>query len=551
MSVGEDQGLPSPQGQGAPVAPGASARGAPARRPRTAREARAMRGPYGRLGQAVEELDERLGIARGLRVFLDKIFPDHWSFMLGEIALYSFIVLVATGIFLTLYYVPSVSKIIYHGPYAPLRGQSVTEAYASTVNLSFGVRAGLLMRQMHHWAADIFLGAIVIHMARIFFTGAFRRPRELNWTIGLTLLILSLANGFIGYSLPDDLVSGTGIRIMFSILLSIPFVGSYLAFFLFGGNYPGTAIIPRMFIVHVLILPVIIAGLIGAHLFLLVRQKHTQFPGRGRTARNVVGSPMYPHFIAKTTGFLFMVAGVTAVLGATAQINPIWQFGQYEPYKITYAVQPDWYMGWLDGALRIMPSWEFAGWGHTIPFVVFLPAVVFPGLIFTLCFAWPAIERWYTKDYSSHQLLDRPRDRPKRTAAGAAMLALMMTLLGASATDVLANFFNASLNTVLWTFRVLVFVDPIVVGLLTWRICLEMQGAPGVGRRKRAVVISRTPEGEYVSTPAAVRPGDERPELEPVPVPAYITFEPSRVNGEGRTEASGRRGGVGVRRVPR
>jgi ubiquinol-cytochrome c reductase cytochrome b subunit len=502
--------------------------------PRTQRQAKAARGPYGRVGQLIDELDDRLGVAKAGRTFLDKIFPDHWSFMLGEIALYSFVVILVTGVFISLYYVPSSTTLIYHGAYLPLRGTRVTEAYASTVNLSLSVRAGLLMRQMHHWGADVFLGSIAIHMARIFFTGAFRKPRELNWTIGMTLLLLSLANGFIGYSLPDDLISGTGIRILFSIVLSIPLVGSYVAFFLFGGGYPGTSIIPRLFIVHVLILPLIILGLIGAHLFLLVRQKHTQFPGGGRTEHNVVGSPMYPTFMAKTTGYLFMITAALTLLGGVTQINPIWQFGQYDPEKISYAVQPDWYMGWLDGALRIMPSWELTAFGHTIPFVVFLPAVIFPGLIFTLCYAWPAVERRFTGDNEIHHLLDRPRDRPKRTAAGASVLALLFTLLGASATDVLANFFQVSLNEVLWTFRVLVFVVPIVVGVFTWRICIEMQGGGAdIGKRKRAVLMTRSATGEYTTTETAPQLDDEHDELAPIPVPVFIELEPSGSAGDG------------------
>ncbi len=491
-------------------------------KPRTRREARARRGPFGRTSSVVGELDDRLGLARGGRVFLDKIFPDHWSFLLGEIALYSFLILVATGIFLSLYFVPSASPVVYHGVYAPLRGHVVSAAYNSTVNLSFQVRAGLLMRQAHHWAADIFCGAIVVHMARIFFTGAFRKPRELNWTIGVTLLTLAIANGFIGYSLPDDLVSGTGLRIMYSIVLSIPFVGSYLAFWIFGANFPGTAIIPRLFIIHVLILPLIILGLIAAHLGLLVRQKHTQFPGKGRTEDNVVGSPMFPTFMAKTTGFLFLNTAAIFILGAVAQINPIWLFGSYEPYKISYAVQPDWYMGWLDGALRVMPSWQWFGFGHTLPWEVFFPAVVFPGLVFTLCYAWPAIERFMTGDNEIHHLLDRPRDRPLRTSFGAAVLALLFTLFCASATDVLANYFNVSLNSVLWFFRITVIVVPLVVGYATWFLCHEMRQVRGVGKRKRAVIVLRTPEGGYVTTPTPVRPGDEVEEAAPEPVPVQI-----------------------------
>jgi ubiquinol-cytochrome c reductase cytochrome b subunit len=515
-------------------------------KPRTRREVRQARGPYGRVQQTIDELDDRIGVAKGGRVLLDKIFPDHWSFMLGEIALYSFVVLLATGVFLTFYYVPSSATVVYHGVYKPLDGMKMSEAYESSINISFAVRAGLLMRQMHHWAADIFVGSIVVHMARIFFTGAFRKPRELNWTIGITLLILAILNGFIGYSLPDDLISGTGIRIAYSILLAIPFVGQYLAFFLFGGAYPGTAILERFYIVHVLILPLIILGLIGAHLGLLVRQKHTQFPGKGRTEHNVIGSPMYPTFMAKTTGFLLMVTGVTALLGGFAQINPIWQFGPYEPAKISYAVQPDWYMGFLDGALRIMPSWQWTAWGHTVPWEVVLPAVIFPGVIFNICLAWPAIERRFTGDHALHNLLDRPRDRPKRTAAGAAMIGLLFTVFAASSTDVLASYFDVSLNQVLWFFRIAVIVVPIVTGAVTWKICIELQHTPGAVQRKRALIVSRTATGEYVAVPADARPGDERVELHPEPVPVRIEATPEPV-GAG-TAASG---APGVRRVTR
>jgi ubiquinol-cytochrome c reductase cytochrome b subunit len=491
-------------------------------------------GPYGRFGKAVEELDERLGFAKGGRVFLDKIFPDHWSFMLGEIALYSFVVLLATGVFLTLYYIPSTGTTIYHGAYLPLRGQRVSEAYDSTVNLSFAVRGGLLMRQMHHWACDIFVGAIVIHMARVFFTGAFRKPRELNWTIGLTMLVLAILEGFIGYSLPDDLISGTGLRIAYAITLSVPVVGSYLASFLFGGPFPGNAVIPRFYTIHVLIVPAVLVGLLTFHLILLVRQKHTQFPGGGRTEHNVVGSPMFPVFMAKTTGFLFMITGVTALLGAFFQINPVWQFGQYVPYNISYAVQPDWYMGWLDGALRIMPSWEFVGFGHTIPFEVFLPAAVFPGIIFGICYLWPSIERWYTKDALTHHLLDRPRDRPKRTAAGAAMLGLLGMLFVASSTDVLANFFHLSLNSVLVAMRVLVVVTPFVAYFVTYKICGELQALPEGGKRKVVNIVSLTPEGAYVATPAPRTPGHV--ELEPEVVPAMIELDEPAAPPNGAAE---------------
>jgi ubiquinol-cytochrome c reductase cytochrome b subunit len=494
--------------------------------------------PYGKVGNVINELDDRLGIAKGGRTLLDKVFPDHWSFMLGEIALYSFVVLLVTGIFLTLYYVPSSTLVVYHGAYLPLVGQKISQAYASSVDLSFAVRGGLLMRQMHHWACDIFVGGILVHMARVFFTGAFRKPREANWTVGTTLLVLSIAEGFLGYSLPDDLVSGTGIRIAYSIIESVPVVGTYIAFFLFGGNFPGTVVLGRFFIIHVLLIPLILLGLVGAHLVMLVQQKHTQFPGKGRTEKNVVGTPMYPVFMAKTTGFLFVVSGAIALLGAFAQINPIWQFGFYEPARISYAVQPDFYMGFLDGILRIWPAWQFNGFGHTIPLEVTLPTVVFPGILFALVYAWPAIERKYTGDNELHNLLDRPSFRPKRTAAGVTMFVFLATIFVGSSTDVIANFFKVSLNTVLVEMRVLTFVLPALAYPITLKICKEMQGFSGAGKRKTTNVVTRTEEGEYVATPAPVYVDDVHDELEALPVPTFVVEEDELVvsNGVRRAE---------------
>ena len=489
----------------------------------TQRSKRRALGPFGQVGKAIDDLDDRLGIAKGGRSFLDKIYPDHWSFLLGEIALYSFVVILATGVFLTFYYTPSQALVTYHGSYLPLDGQRMTQAYFSSVNLSFAVRGGLLMRQMHHWSCDIFVGSIVVHMARIFFTGAFRKPRELNWIIGLTLLILAIVNGFLGYSLPDDLVSGTGIRIAYSIILSIPLVGSYLAFWIFGGNFPGNGVFERFYIAHVLLVPGIMIALVSAHMFLMFRQKHTQFDGGGRTEDNVVGKPFFPVFMAKTTGYLLIIAGVTALLSAFAQINPIWQFGPYEAARISYAVQPDWYMGFLDGALRIWPSWSFHSFGHTIPLEVTIPAVILPGIIFNLAFAWPAIERHFTKDDEFHNLLDRPSNRPKRTAIGAALLAFLFALFVASATDVLAKFFDVSLNTVLIAMRVIVLVSPLIAYVITYKICKEMQAVRGAGRRKTANIVSRSHEGEYIATPSPVYPDDRHDKLEPIPVPDFVS----------------------------
>ncbi len=454
--------------------------------------------------QTADWFDERLGIAKFTRKSLNKIFPDHWSFMLGEIAMYSFIVLLFTGVFLTLFFVPSSKEIIYHGAYKPLDGHKVSEAYASTLNLSFSVRAGLVMRQMHHWAANVFVAAIVVHLCRVFFTGAFRKPREINWVIGTMLLILAIVNGFLGYSLPDDLISGTGIRIAFSILLSVPVVGSYLAFFLFGGNFPGHSIIPRFYALHILIIPALIAGLLGAHLAIMWHQKHTQYKGKGKSERNVVGVAMWPAYVLQAGGFFFLTAAVIAILGGLVQINPIWLYGQYIPYKVSYAVQPDWYMGWLDGALRLMPSWEIAGFGHMIP-TVFFPAVLLPGITFTALALWPFIEKKITKDTAEHHLLDNPRDVPWRTSVGVGVLAFYVVLFFASSTDVLANSFQLSLNFVLWGFRILLFVVPPIAAFVAYKVAKEAGSVPGTGRRKRANVILRNAQGAYYTEQTAPR----------------------------------------------
>jgi quinol---cytochrome-c reductase cytochrome b subunit len=448
-------------------------------------------------------MDDRLGLAGGVRRgnFLRKIFPDHWSFLLGEIALYSFIILLLTGIFLSFFFDASVKEVTYNGSYVPLKGVTMTQAYASTLHVSFDVRGGLLIRQIHHWAALVFIASIGVHMCRVFFTGAFRKPREINWTIGVALLTVSLLEGFAGYSLPDDLLSGTGLRIAFSIVESIPVVGTYVGFFLFGGNYPGPEFIPRLYIIHVLLIPGILLALISAHMIILVRQKHTQFPGEGRTENNVVGSPLYPGFALKTGGFFMLVFAVLALLSATAQINPVWLYGPYDPSQVSAGTQPDWYIGFLDGALRLMPNLEinFAH-SYTLSLNILIPAVILPGLLFTLLGAWPFLEAWVTGDHDYHNLLDRPRNRPNRTGIGMAMMAFYLVLFIGGGNDLIAHVFSLSLNTLTWALRILALVLPPIVFVITKRICLGLQ------RRDRETVlhghesgtIKMLPSGEYI-----------------------------------------------------
>src|SRR3954470_16094898 len=352
----------------------------------------------GRAGKVATWADERLGLGTAMKKNLRKVFPDHWSFMLGEIALWSFVVLLLTGVFLTLWLRPSMGEVEYTGSYDQLRGVQMSEAYASSLKISFDVRGGLLMRQMHHWSAMLFVASMMVHLLRVWFTGAFRKPRELNWVIGCLLLLLGTLEGFTGYSLPDDLLSGTGIRAADGFSKASPVVGTYMSFLLFGGEFPGESIIPRLYTVHVLLIPGLLLALIAAHMLLLVYHKHTQWPGPGRTEQNVVGYPMLPVYAAKAGGFFFIVFGITALMGGLMSINPVWRYGSYNPSEVTAGSQPDWYMGVAEGLLRIMPGWETHIWGKTISWNVIIPGQVAPLLIFTGIMVYPFIEAWITGD---------------------------------------------------------------------------------------------------------------------------------------------------------
>ncbi|WP_318217235.1 cytochrome b [Streptomyces sp. SCL15-6] len=424
--------------------------------------------------RTVDWADGRLPVSEGGGL-LRKAFPEHWSFLLGEIALYSFVVLLLTGVWLTLFFHPSMTEVVYDGSYEPLLGVRMSEAYRTTLDISFDVRGGLLIRQLHHWAALVFLSAIGVHLLRVFFTGAFRRPREVNWLIGVTLFMLALVEGFAGYSLPDDLLSGTGLRIAQGIMLSIPVVGTYISMFVFGGQYPGHDFIPRLYSVHILLVPGLLLALVTLHLVLVFYLKHTQWAGRGRTNRNAVGKPLFPQFAASSTGLFFMVSGVLTVLSAVAQINPIWAYGPYRTDVISTGSQPDWYVGFLEGSLRLMPPFETVVAGHTVMWNVLVPAVLLPGALFAVLYAYPFFERWVTGDHEEHHLCDRPRDKPVRTGLGVAAIVFYAVLLLAGGNDIIAHTFDVSLNLLTWGFRVCLVVLPPVAFMVTKRVCLAMQ----------------------------------------------------------------------------
>src|SRR5699024_4910060 len=421
-------------------------------------------------------IDDRFHLAKTGEKNLRKVFPNHWSFMLGEIALYSFIILLLSGVFLTLWFKPSMLEVVYEGSYERMQGVPMSEAFASTLHIDFDVRGGFLMRQIHHWAALIFVASLVIHMLRVFFTGAFRKPRELNWLIGVALFALAMVEGLFGYSLPDDLPSGMGVRILQGVLLAVPLIGTYLSMFLFGGEFPRLDIIPRLYVLQVLLIPALLLALITAHIMILWHQKHTQYPGKGRTEKTVVGTPMLPAFAVKAGGFFFLTFAVTAGLSAFVQINPVHLFGPFTPTSITSGLQPDWYMGFMEGSLRIFPNWfDFSIAGYPFMVAVLVPGLVIPGIIFGGLAVWPFLEQWITGDKRAHNVADRPRNAPVRTGVGVAGITFYGVLWLAGSNDILSETFSIDLYLTTYIFRVLAIVGPIIAFIVAKRICLGLQ----------------------------------------------------------------------------
>jgi ubiquinol-cytochrome c reductase cytochrome b subunit len=442
-------------------------------------------------------LDDRFGGARGVRTLMRKVFPDHWTFMLGEIALWSFVILLLTGTYLALFFNPSTAPVVYHGSYVKLDGIRMSQAYQSTLRLSFDVRGGLLIRQIHHWAANLFMIAICAHMLRHFFLGSYRKPRDVNWLIGIVIFAAALVEGLFGYSLPDDQLSGAGLRIFEGVLQGIPIIGTYAAYFLFGGAFPGQDIVPRMYITHVLIIPGLILALVTAHVFISFYQKHTAMPALGNTEHSVRGQPFYPYFLLKGTAWFFFIFGALALLATFAQINPIWLYGPYTPLAISSASQPDWYLGILEGALRVMPAWDINFLGHTLSLSVLIPFALPLGVILGGAAAWPFFERWVTGDKAEHHINDRPRNAPARTGIGVAVVVFYGVLWAEGANDVIADQFHVPLYTVTWIARVLVIAGPVAAYVIARRICLGLQrkDAETLEHGVETGIVRQSPDG--------------------------------------------------------
>ena len=480
---------------------------------------------------ALDGADVRYHGARPLRTAMNKVFPTHWSFMLGEVALYSFLVLLLSGVYLTLFFDASMGETIYNGVYDKLRGIPMSMAYKSTLDLSFEVRGGLLIRQIHHWAALIFLASMMLHMMRIFFTGAFRKPREANWVLGVLLLVLGMAEGFLGYSLPDDLLSGTGLRAVSAFILSIPVIGTWMHWAVFGGDYPGTIVIGRFYALHILVIPGLILALIAVHVALVWFQKHTQFAGPRATENNVVGVRVLPTFAAKGGGFFAVVTGIIAAMAGIFQINPIWNLGPYNPSQVSAGVQPDFYMGFLDGMVRVWPAWEIRNlFGHYMVPAVFFPSIGGATLLMIIVISYPFIEKAFTKDNAMHNILQRPRDVPVRTSLGVAFLCFYILNLINGANDLFALELDISLNVMTWIGRIGSIVLPVIGYVLTYRICLGLQHSDRdvLEHGIETGIIRRLPHGEFVEIHQPLGAVDEHGH--PIPLAYQGAPVPKRMN---------------------
>jgi ubiquinol-cytochrome c reductase cytochrome b subunit len=423
------------------------------------------------------------------------VVPNHWSNLFGIVSAACFLVVLLTGFYLMFFYTPASTIVHYNGSYLPLRGVEVSSAYNSTLNISFEVRAGLLIRQAHHWAGLLLPASLIMQLLTTFFTGGFRNPRRGNWVLLFLIFVVALVGGWSGYALPDDMLSGTGLRIVEGIVLAVPVVGTWASSLLFGGQFPGE-IIAHLYPIHVAVVPALLIILLTARIWIGYRQRPPQLPGPGRTETNVVGSRMSPTGVTRATGLLLIVAGILFLISATTTVAPIWLYGPADPGNASAGSQPDWYTGFLDGALRLVPpGWEFVWLGNTWTLAILVPlAVVTAFLAFVLLY--PYLEGWITGDHEEHHLLDRPRNAPTRTAIGVAGIVFYGVLWGAASADLMSVQFHLGLEIIIGFLQAAVLIAPTIAFILTRRICFGLQ------KKDRELLLHGYETGHVVMLPS-------------------------------------------------
>ncbi len=401
-------------------------------------------------------LDERLDLGRLNKKFMRKAFPVHHSFFLGEITLFAFIALVLTGLFLTFNYEPSARIIKY-------QGEDLPAAYASVLYID-SLPFGKVIRSVHHWSAHIMIAAAFLHLLRILVTGAYKKPREINWYIGLGLLGLAVVTAFTGYSLPYDAYAVTATQIGYGIGASIPYVGQWISQVMFGGEFPTLRSLPRLYSIHVVWLPLTLLALIGLHMLIMIKQKHTQPRYAEKIAPGkILGVPMMP-MQAAVMGLLFLLyLGVLFILGGVFIAHPIEAYGP--PGASTPAVKPDWYFLWIYGILQIIPnSWVIPlPWGQELN-PEFIGGVLIPGILGIAAVLLPLVDARKTK----MRYLELPSHHPLRTSVTVGILFFFFvgTLAGWKQELGLSN-------AVLWTMLILI---PLASATVTYMLMRSIYG---------------------------------------------------------------------------
>ena len=407
-------------------------------------------------------LDERLHLNRLYQKYLRKAFPVHSTFFLGEIALFAFAVLVFTGVYLAFLYEPSIAEV-------EIEGTRLPAAYGSVIMLD-RIPVAHLIRQIHHWSAHIMVVALVLHLGRIFFTGAYKKPREINWIIGLGLLGLTIFAAFVGYLLPYDQFSVTATGIGYNIAKSVPWIGEYLADLVFAGKFPGSSLIPRFYGYHIMLLPLLVAG-IGVHLLILVKQKHTEPPAAKRysTHGRLIGMPLWPQQTVIMVVLLLVLAGAVTLLGTLFPVHPVEFYGP--PAPETPAVKPDWYLLWVYGALRLIPGWmEVHVFGATIGSEA-IGGIILPGLVGVALLLVPWLDR---TNRAKLDYLEPPTWHPSRLGLGIAMVALIGVFTIAA--------YDQELGLSKGVLQIAVFVVPLGLGGLGYAVGRSLarhHGVPG------------------------------------------------------------------------
>ena len=430
-------------------------------------------------------MDERTRARAVFAHLRGRVTPERWTGLLWQVVVHSFVVVAITGVFLMFFYDPSSTPVVYDGSYQPLQGVEMSRALESTLQLSFDVRGGLLVRQLHNWGSSLMIAALIVHILSVFFTGAFRKPRELTWVALFLILFVAMATGLTGSVLPDDLLSSNSLAVLDGVLKSIPFVGAWLSALIFQGSFPSGAI-STFYPLHVIVLPAVLAALI---LFVGVRG-----------------------LLARAGGMFFIVVGLLTAISALVTVNPVATYGPADPGNASAGSGAVWYLAFLDGAQRLVPSgWEFEWLDRTWTLSVLVPVTI-SGLFLFAGLLYPFAEGWITNDKRMHLVPDRLRNMPTRTAIGVAAMVFYGVLWAAAGSDVIALTFRLTGEGVILTLQLLLLAGPPLAFILTKRVCLALQ------RKDRDIAlhgfetgrIVRLPGGEYLEVHQEVSAAERR-----------------------------------------